>query len=122
MRALTPGREWKTGAISLGFWAMNGGLLAMVTLSLLPIGVAQRWTAIDQGTWWARSAGFLDGGALEVLRWMRIPGDTVFAVGALAIGWFMFGPLTGRSFRSGAGIVEAGRLEAVPEERADELV
>ena len=55
---------------------------------------------------------------------MRIPGDTVFAVGALAIGWFMFGLLTGKSFRSGGGFVDAGRLHARdhPEEREPELV
>ncbi len=69
----------------------------MVTISLLPIGLAQAWAAMDRGTWYARSPEFLRHGALEVLRWLRIPGDTIFAFGALAIGWFMLGLLTGRS-------------------------
>jgi nitric oxide reductase subunit B len=124
VRALTPGREWRTGPIKLGFWAINIGLLAMVTLSSLPIGLAQTWAAIETGTWWARSAEFLSTGALEVLRWLRIPGDTIFAIGALAIGWFMFGLVTGWSFTSGKGIVEPGRLHATgtDDERKEVLV
>ena len=34
---------------------------------------------------------------MDALRWLRIVGDTVFAVGILALGWFVVGLKTGRS-------------------------
>jgi nitric oxide reductase subunit B len=115
VRGLMVGREWRDGPIRFGFWAINIGLFAMVTFSLLPIGLAQTWAAIDKGTWWARSAEFLDDGVLEALRWMRIPGDTIFALGALSIGWFMFGLLTGRSFRRNGAPLEPGTTATTDE-------
>src|SRR5436853_1653689 len=36
-----PVTPWKDGSVSFGFWATNIGLLAMVTLSLLPVGLMQ---------------------------------------------------------------------------------
>ena len=44
--------------------------------------------------WYARSAEFLYTPTLTVIRWLRVPGDTIFAIGALAIGVFMVGLLT----------------------------
>jgi len=123
VRALTPGRQWRDGSIKLGFWAMNIGLGAMVLFSVLPIGLAQTWVAVEKGTWYARSSEFLNGNdALEVLRWMRIPGDTLFAVGALAIGWFMVGILTGRSIDNTGPSVIAGSPVAAEPEPIPELV
>jgi nitric oxide reductase subunit B len=37
-------------------------------------------------------------GLMNTLRWMRIVGDTIFAVGALVLGWFVLGLVTGHSF------------------------
>jgi nitric oxide reductase subunit B len=36
---------------------------------------------------------------LSRLRWMRMFGDTLFAVGAMVLGWFVLGLITGHSFR-----------------------
>ncbi|MEL4504718.1 nitric-oxide reductase large subunit [Luteococcus sp. H138] len=121
VRSLMPGREWNERWIKWGFWLMNGGLLAMSLLSLLPLGLAQAWASISVGTWWARSADFLYTPTLTVLRWMRTPGDILFALGALSIGLFMVGLLTGHSYRSHEPIHRAGRLEADPLEE-DQLV
>ncbi len=115
VRALTAGREWKSGSIKLGFWAMNIGLFMMTVFSLLPVGIAQTWAAIDRGTWYARDPQFLEDGALEVLRWMRIPGDTIFFIGALAIGWFMLGLITGRSIEPTGPTIEPGWAESEEE-------
>lgn len=68
---------------------MNGGLLAMSLLSLLPLGLAQAWASMDVGLWYARSDSFLYTPVLTFIRWLRVPGDIIFAVGALAIGVFM---------------------------------
>jgi nitric oxide reductase subunit B len=110
VRGLMPGREWKTGAIAFGFWAINLGLLLMVTVSLLPVGLMQTWAAVNEGTWYARSAEFLQTPTMQTLRWLRVVGDTLFAVGVLAIGWFKLGLLTGHSFQKEGPVVEAGQL------------
>jgi nitric oxide reductase subunit B len=34
---------------------------------------------------------------MNTLRWMRVLGDTIFAVGVLALGWFVLGLKTGWS-------------------------
>ena len=98
LRALALGRRWRTRALSVAFWAINGGLAAMVLLSVLPIGLMQTWAAVEKGTWYARSAEFLQTGVMNDLRWMRVIGDTVFAIGAVALGWFVLGLVTGRSY------------------------
>ncbi|WP_313022934.1 nitric-oxide reductase large subunit [Mobilicoccus sp.] len=99
VRSLMPGREWNDWPIKLGFWGLNGGLLAMALLSLLPLGLAQAYASISEGLWYARSAEFLYTPALTVIRWMRTPGDILFGLGALSIGLFMVGLLTGHAYR-----------------------
>ena len=39
---------------------------------------------------------------LNVLRWMRVPGDTPFEVDALILGWFVLGLWTGPSHETDA--------------------
>lgn len=116
VRGLMPGREWKTGAISLGFWAINIGLFLMTVGSLLPVGLLQTWATFEHGTWYARSAEFLQTPTMQTLRWLRVPGDTIFAIGVLAIGWFKLGLLTGHSFKAEGAAVEEGRITAGREE------
>ncbi|MFB3918129.1 MAG: nitric-oxide reductase large subunit [Terriglobales bacterium] len=107
LRALRPGRAWKDFPISLAFWTINVGLALMVLLSLLPIGLMQGWASVQYGTWYARSAEFLWSGHMNTLRWLRMVGDTVFAFGALVLGWFVLGLVTGHSFAK-SGKVEEG--------------
>ena len=118
VRSLMPGREWNDKPIAIGFWAMNGGLLMMALLSLLPLGLAQAWESINTGLWSARSSEFLYTPTLTVLRWLRTPGDIVFALGAVSIGVFMVGLLTGWSLKKGGAEVEAGSLMAEEETAA----
>ncbi len=113
VRSLMPGREWKDKPIAIGFWCMNGGLLLMALVSLLPLGLAQAWASMTEGLWYARSDEFLYTPLLTFIRWLRVPGDVVFAVGALAIGVFMVGLLTGRSVRPEGREVEQGSTTAV---------
>ena len=97
LRALRPGTVWKEWPLKTAFWSINLGLTFMVLLSLLPIGLMQGWASVQYGTWYARSAEFLQTGVMNFLRWMRIPGDSLFAIGALILGWFVFGLWTGGS-------------------------
>jgi nitric oxide reductase subunit B len=98
LRALQPARRWKEGTLKASFWCINLGLIFMVVLSMLPIGLMQAMASIEHGTWYARSAEFLQTPTMQFLRWMRVPGDVLFALGAAMLGWFVLGLLTGHSF------------------------
>jgi nitric oxide reductase subunit B len=74
----------------------------MVVLSMLPVGLMQAWASVEFGTWYARSAEFLQTPLLTRLRWMRMFGDSLFAFGALVLGWFVLGLMTGHSFEKNA--------------------
>ena len=65
------------------FWGLNAGLAMMVFLSLLPAGIYQAWASVSKGLWYARSAEVIHSKVMETLVWMRVPGDVVFAVGAV---------------------------------------
>jgi nitric oxide reductase subunit B len=45
---------------------------------------------------------------MNVLRWLRVPGDTLFAIGALILGWFVLGLETGWSLRKTGNTVPEG--------------
>jgi nitric oxide reductase subunit B len=113
LRGLLPGPAWKSWPLAVAFWAINVGLALMVLLSLLPIGLMQTWAAVEYGTWYARSAEFLQTGLMDTLRWLRVIGDTIFAVGVLALGWFVLGLLTGHSLDA-HGVVAPGESEISP--------
>ena len=97
LRALDPVAEWKEGLVTFGFWAINIGLFAMVTLSLLPAGLMQTWASVEHGYWYARSAEFLQTNTVQTFRWLRVVGDTIFAAGAVALAAFAIGWRTGGS-------------------------
>jgi nitric oxide reductase subunit B len=88
---------WKQGSIRFAFWSINIGLAAMVLLSVLPIGLAQAVASVKHGLWYARSAEFLHQPPLVTLKWLRVIGDTLFAIGTLALAWFIFGLKVGWS-------------------------
>ncbi|HEY2860259.1 MAG TPA: nitric-oxide reductase large subunit [Terracidiphilus sp.] len=117
LRVLQPGRVWKEGLLKISFWSINFGLVFMVVLSMFPIGILQAWASIEHGTWYARSAEFMQSGPMQVLRWMRVPGDMLFALGAALLGWFVLGLLTGHSYeRKPITVSHATREEEHEEE------
>jgi len=87
-RAADAGRTWNERPLALSFWLMNGGLAAMILLSLLPVGLLQTHASVEVGYWYARSNQFLQTPTMNTLRWLRAVGDTVFGLGALAFVWF----------------------------------
>jgi nitric oxide reductase subunit B len=101
LKGLASQQKWKTGALGFAFWSINIGLAAMVLLSVLPLGLLQAWASVNHGMWYARSAEFMQTNLMETLRWLRVIGDTVFAIGALALGWFVLGLKTGWSLVTG---------------------
>src|SRR5690606_14051469 len=97
LKGLTSGHDWKTGPLRIAFWCINIGLALMVLLSVLPVGLLQTVASVEHGVWYARSAEFLQGPWMDELRWMRVIGDTIFAVGAAVLGYFVLGLKTGWS-------------------------
>ena len=87
LKAMNADAPWNDRLLKFSFWALNGGLMVMVVLSLLPVGLLQTWASVEQGYWYARSPEFLQTPLLAILRWMRVPGDTVFALGAVVLVW-----------------------------------
>jgi nitric oxide reductase subunit B len=114
LRALRPGKAWKDRPLWLAFWTINIGLAAMVVISLLPIGLMQAWASVEYGTWYARSAEFMQTPLMDRLRWMRMIGDTIFAVGAVVLGWFVLGLITGHSYDQ-RGYVAEGEWQVRPQ-------
>jgi nitric oxide reductase subunit B len=97
LRGMTRKYEWKDRYIKIAFWSINIGLILMVLLSVLPVGIAQTVASVKHGMWYARSAEFLDQHYIVVFKWMRLFGDTIFAIGTIALAWFIIGLKTGWS-------------------------
>lgn len=89
LRSLYHGLKWNEKLLSTAFWSLNGGLLLMALLSLLPIGVWQAWESIEHGMWYARSAELMQKPAMVTLKWLRTLGDVIFAVGIVATAYFV---------------------------------
>ncbi len=81
LRGLSVRRAWDERWLKAGFWSLNGGLVGMVVFSLLPVGLLQTIASVETGLWYARSAEFLNTPLMTLLKWMRVPGDTLFAIG-----------------------------------------
>jgi nitric oxide reductase subunit B len=90
VRGLKPQAVWNEKVLSTAFWTLNIGLTLMALLTLLPMGILQLQAALERGYWYARSAEFMGKPIFDLLVWMRVPGDTIFSVGAVLIAWFVF--------------------------------
>jgi nitric oxide reductase subunit B len=88
LRAMRPELKWKERPIWFAFWAINIGLMLEIVLSLLPVGLMQTYQSVSVGYWSARSSEFMQTELMQTLRWMRMIGDTIFALGAIAFVYF----------------------------------
>jgi nitric oxide reductase subunit B len=84
MRGLTDPTRWSNRLLATSFWCLNVGLAMMVFFSLLPQGLYQAYASFTRDYAYARSAEVIHGTVMQALVWARVPGDVVFAVGALA--------------------------------------
>jgi nitric oxide reductase subunit B len=89
LRGLRPHILWDERLLKTSFWSLNLGLALMAVMTLLPLGTLQLFAAIDNGYWYARSAQFMQQPVVELLVWLRVPGDTIFSIGAVAFAWFV---------------------------------
>ena len=90
LRSMYRVQVWNNKLLKFSFWSINIGLLLMVLLSVLPIGLLQTVASVNEGMWYARSAEFMQQPGMDTLRWLRVIGDTIFAVGLVAFVWFVF--------------------------------
>lgn len=116
LRVLYVRRDWKDGIVRFAFWTINVGLALMVLISLLPVGFMQTWASVEHGYWFARSAEFLYSPTVTIFKWLRAPGDILFAVGITILVLFVFGLATGHS------LVERPSDKPTPSEKKPEPV
>ncbi|MDX1829256.1 MAG: nitric-oxide reductase large subunit [Lutibacter sp.] len=81
-------RNWESKKLKRAFWLLNIGLIAMVLLSLLPVGIIQAYTSITKGYSFARDSELLYSPTIQTLKWLRMIGDIIFSLGIFYFCWF----------------------------------
>lgn len=90
LRSMYRKQKWNNKLISFTFWTLNIGLMLMLILSLLPVGLMQTVASVKEGMWFARSSEFMQQPIVNIFKWLRTVGDTIFAVGSLTLFWFVY--------------------------------
>ncbi len=73
--------HWSDRLAKTCFWSLNLGLAWMAFCNLFPVGIVQLYTAVGTGYWYARSLEFLQQPWVNLLEWLRLPGDVLFIAG-----------------------------------------
>src|SRR2546429_489427 len=74
-------RQWRTSEgpkLGHAYSNINGSCSSLL----------QTYQSVANGYWSARSSEFMQTNLMQTLRWMRMIGDTVFAVGAISFVYF----------------------------------
>ncbi|MDA3912889.1 cbb3-type cytochrome c oxidase subunit I [Oleiagrimonas sp.] len=85
LRYLNGDRPWNDRAGVWAFWLYNSGVVMWIVLNFYPIGWPQLEAVYTHGYAYARSMQFYN--TTTFWQWMRMPGDIVFAAGALLMTW-----------------------------------
>jgi len=101
LRYLNGERAWSDRAGVWAFWLYNIGLVMWIVLNFYPIGWPQLEAVYTHGYAYARSLKFYD--TTVFWQWMRMPGDIVFAAGAVLMAWDFLRKLWVRRTGSAAG-------------------
>jgi nitric oxide reductase subunit B len=95
LRGLYERSRHATKLLAPAIWGLNIGLAMMVFLSLLPAGIYQAYHSITTGLWFARAPEIVHSKVMETLVWLRVPGDVVFALGAVLLALYALALLRG---------------------------
>jgi nitric oxide reductase subunit B len=87
LRIAVPESKWDPTNLRRAFWAWNVGLALMCLLSLLPVGFLQLEVAFTQSYDAARSLAFYEGELVQLLFWLRMPGDTLVILGTVVFAY-----------------------------------
>jgi nitric oxide reductase subunit B len=90
LRGMYRKQVWNDKVIRFTFWTLNIGLLLMVVVSLLPVGLMQTFASVNHGMWYARSAEFMQQPVVNLFKWSRIIGDTIFGIGSISLFLFVY--------------------------------
>jgi nitric oxide reductase subunit B len=103
LRQVLAEAEWQRPAryVQCAFWGLNVGLALMVVTNLFPGGVLQLLDVLQHGYWHARSPAFLRTNIVQMIEWLRLPGDAIF-IGAGVVPAMIAAALTYRSVRRAA--------------------
>jgi nitric oxide reductase subunit B len=89
-RGLVSKEYWRDGILKLSFWGLNGGLMLMSLLTLLPVGALQAWTSFKYGLWVARDASFFERTFVVTIGNLRVIPDLIIIVlGVLPLAYFL---------------------------------
>ena len=100
LRQVLTEAEWQRPAryVRCAFWGLNVGLALMVVTNLFPRGALQLRAVLQHGYWHARSPAFLRTNVVQMIEWLRLPGDAIF-IGAGVVPAVIAATLTYRSVR-----------------------
>jgi nitric oxide reductase subunit B len=78
-------KSWSDRMLTWAFWLVNGGLIGMAVLALIPSGFYQLYYAITYGIWYARSPEITSGPVVKLFNYTRIAPDLVFGAGSIVL-------------------------------------
>jgi nitric oxide reductase subunit B len=87
LRIVTRSAAWSTRRLRWAFWLWNIGLAVMLALSVLPVGFIQLEAAFTGNYAAARSLAFYNQPIIQLLFWIRFPGDTMIILGSGVFLW-----------------------------------
>ncbi|MDE3022366.1 MAG: cbb3-type cytochrome c oxidase subunit I [Pseudomonadota bacterium] len=93
------------------FWLYNGGLALWLALNFWPIGWPQLAAVYEHGYAYARSMAFYN--TTLLWQWLRLPGDVVFAAGALLMAYDFYKKLKPLWFKSDHQVDSIGLNKAL---------
>ena len=131
--AVLSGFGWAAGTIAMKYyqrdpdfdmlsfitWQMALGVLPLTLLPWLFDVPATQWSLAQAGLLFivgviATAGGFL--AWMEILRWLRVVGDTIFAGGVVALAWFIIGLKTGWSLELDEDVQDIDLIDTQKEE------
>ncbi|MGC8742360.1 MAG: nitric-oxide reductase large subunit [Verrucomicrobiia bacterium] len=80
---------WSDSLLKWSFWGLNGGLILMTILTLIPAGFYQLYYAVSKGLWYARSPEVASSNFIRTVSWIRIGPDLIFFAGGLLLILFL---------------------------------
>lgn len=89
VRHIVKKNAWSDKLLKWSFWGLNGGLMAMTVISLIPAGFYQFYFAVKKGLWYARSPEVATSKTIQTFSWMRIGPDLIFAAGSILLFIFL---------------------------------
>jgi len=76
-------------------------------------GLMQTYQSVSVGYWSARSSEFMQTDLMQTFRWMRMIGDTIFALGAISFVYFALNLMWQRPVKKTAIVPTNTRAEIV---------